>query len=322
MKIIEVKQQWPSDRLRIEIMIGNTCNFKCWYCFPGSNEGTHRWPEYESFVKHLDHLLTYYETNLGKSAFELHIIGGEPTLWPEFGKFIQYFKNTHNCIFSMSSNGSRTLRWWKEYGSYMDKVILSCHHEQVDVDHFIQVADCLYEQQVIVTGIVLMDPFKWDRCIQLAEELKHSKHQWAIDMQEVYHDTISYTSEQQNILKNNRVRHHNHQWALANNKHIILKTEVVSEDGTVIPVGNNEIVLKKMNNFYGWDCNLGIDSIFIDNFGNITGACRNNLYNLGFQYNIKDDNFIEQFNPKLTTTTCANISCWCQPESNLIKKTL
>ena len=53
MKIIEVKQRWPKDVLRIEIMLGNTCNYKCWYCFPGSNEGTHGWPEYDQFVKNL-----------------------------------------------------------------------------------------------------------------------------------------------------------------------------------------------------------------------------------------------------------------------------
>ena len=141
-------------------------------------------------------------------------------------------------------------------------------------------------------------------------------------MQEVYHDTITYTDDQKNILKNNRLRDHDQQWATANNKHIILKTEVVDENGNVIPVGNNEIILKKMNNFYGWDCNLGLDSIFIDNFGNITGACRNNLYNLDFQYNIKEQDFVEKFNPTLTSTTCTKIGCWCQPESNLIKKIL
>ena len=31
--------------LRIEYMIGNTCNHKCWYCFKGSNEGEFRWTD-------------------------------------------------------------------------------------------------------------------------------------------------------------------------------------------------------------------------------------------------------------------------------------
>jgi len=28
----------------IELDLGNTCNYKCNYCFPGANEGTVRWP--------------------------------------------------------------------------------------------------------------------------------------------------------------------------------------------------------------------------------------------------------------------------------------
>lgn len=320
MKIVEVKQRWPRDKLRIEIMIGNTCNYKCWYCFPGSNEGTHRWPEYNLFVKNFEYLLRYYTEHLDKKVFEVHIIGGEPTMWPEFGKFIQHFKDNFNCIFSMSSNGSRTLRWWEEYGRYMDKVILSCHHETVDIDHFIKVADCLYDQQVIVTGLVLMDPTHWDKCMKLVESLKTSQRRWGIDIQEIYHDTISYSESQKEMLKKHRYRQVNPIWFLRNNKHTLLKTSVVTDEGNVIKLKSNEIVLKKINNFYGWDCNLGIDSLFIDKEGNITGACGNNLYGLDFQYNIKSDDFIEKFTPELKTATCEKISCWCQPESNLNKK--
>lgn len=320
MKIVEIKQRWPINKLRIEIMLGNTCNYKCWYCFPGSNEGTHRWPDYDLFVKNLSHLLNYYKSNLGKDTFELHIIGGEPTIWPQFGEFIQYFKDNFNCIFSMSSNGSRTLRWWKQYGRYMDKVILSCHHESVDIDHYIKVADCLYDQKVIVTGLVLMDPNHWDKCMNLVEQLKTSDRRWGIDIQEIYHDTIQYTEEQKEILKKHRLRQANPIWFLLNNKHTLLKTSVVTDEGRTVDVKNNEIILKKINNFYGWDCNLGIDSLFIGKDGNLTGACGNNLYDLDFQYNIRDDDFLEKFTPRLRSTTCTKLGCWCQPESNLTKK--
>lgn len=34
-----VENNQPSNVLRIEYMLGNVCNQKCSYCFPGSNEG-------------------------------------------------------------------------------------------------------------------------------------------------------------------------------------------------------------------------------------------------------------------------------------------
>ena len=42
--------------LRIEYMPGNLCNYKCHYCFPGSNEGDVKWPDVDLVLKNLDHL--------------------------------------------------------------------------------------------------------------------------------------------------------------------------------------------------------------------------------------------------------------------------
>ena len=54
-----------SNVLSIEFMLGNLCNYKCSYCFPGSNEGDHPWPDYELLIKNLKHLLDTYK-NKGK----------------------------------------------------------------------------------------------------------------------------------------------------------------------------------------------------------------------------------------------------------------
>ena len=321
MNVVKVLQKWPTDKLRIEMMIGNTCNYKCWYCFPGSNEGTHRWPEYEKFKINTHHLLTYYKQHLEKNTFEIHFVGGEPTLWPELGDYVKYLKENFNVITSMSTNGSRTLRWWKEYGKYFDKVIISCHYESIDVSHICDVGDILYDQNVIVTGLVLMDPDHWDQCWNIVEELKKSKRSWGIDLQEIYvrGKEINYSQEQIKLLKKFRFRQINLFHFLKNNKHTLLRTSVEFEDGNKKKVKNNEIILNKWNKFKGWDCNLGIDSIFISKEGFVTGACGEKLYNLDFRYNIMDQDFPKKFTPKLSTTTCYQENCWCQPESNLNK---
>jgi organic radical activating enzyme len=318
--ITQVIQRWPKNKLRIEIMIGNTCNYKCWYCFPGSNEGTHRWPEFNLFKENLTHLLRYYQRQLKKEVFEIHLIGGEPTLWPELGDFVKFLKENFKVIISMSTNGSRTLRWWKDYGKYFDKVLLSCHHEKVDVQHIKNVGDILYDQNVIVTGMILMDSAHWDKCKSILFDVITSKKRWGVDVQEIIHPTIKYTQEQTEFLRKHRYRQANLWYFFKNNKHTILNTRVVFENGKTKKIQNNEIILNKWNNFKGWDCNLGIDSIFISKEGNITGACGENLYNLNYKFNILKETFIQEFNPILTSTICTKNSCWCQPESNLNKK--
>ena len=116
MKIIKIDSNVSKDRLRIELFLSNVCNYKCWYCFPGSNTGTHPWPDLDLIKENLSHVIEYYKTNLNKKQIYLHIIGGEPTLWKNFGEFVKFFKETHNCLISISTNGSRTLRWWNKYG--------------------------------------------------------------------------------------------------------------------------------------------------------------------------------------------------------------
>lgn len=320
-KPIRVIQNWPSDRLRIEIMLGNVCNYKCWYCFPGSNEGTHRWPDYDLLLKNLTHLLDHY-TKSNKKVFELHIIGGEPTMWPKLGEFCTELKSKYDIIISISSNGSRTLRWWQEYGKVFDKVILSCHSDSVDISHYIQVADCLYEHNVFFSSLVLIHPNNWDECMKLIDTMKKtSKHSWPIFLAEVLVENtdLGYSESQKKSLRNKMQRLGNIFWLMRNAKHHITKVKVEYQSGLKRKLGSSDIILERLNNFTGWKCNLGVDSIYISKDGVITGTCNENLYELPYAYNIYDTEFDTKFNPVIQPTVCTKSGCWCHPEANLPK---
>ena len=70
MNIVQVHNPQPKKILRIEFMIGNTCNFNCWYCFKGSHEGTHRWTDdMEQLVENFKHLFSKYKA-IGKEMLE------------------------------------------------------------------------------------------------------------------------------------------------------------------------------------------------------------------------------------------------------------
>ncbi len=75
MNVVQVWNPQPKEVLRIEFMIGNTCNFSCWYCFEGSHEGTHRWTDdMDQLVLNFKHLFEKYKA-IGKTKLELHIVG-------------------------------------------------------------------------------------------------------------------------------------------------------------------------------------------------------------------------------------------------------
>lgn len=302
--------------LRIEYMIGNTCNHKCWYCFKGSNEGDFRWTDdFDTIVNNFFHLLDHYKT-IGKDRFEIHIVGGEPTLWPDLGKFIKRIKENYNVWASISTNGSRTLRWWEQYAEYFDDVMISVHHEYADIEHLKNVADTVYKKGPVVNTMILMDPKAWDNCINIISQLQKSKYRWFINAMEVMHPTISYTPEQLKFINNSIKRFPNPFWLVKKLKKLKRKPKVVFNNGKTKSVNRNWIGLNKQNNFKGWMCNIGVDNLYIDKDGRITGACRTTLFE---NYNINDTNFVEKFNPIIKPKICDMNFCGCQPEQLLNK---
>lgn len=319
-ELIKIDSNISPDVLRIELFLSNLCNYKCWYCFPGSNEGTHRWPDLDPLIDNLSFLFDYYIKNKGKKKFNIHIIGGEPTIWKNLGDFARHFKQHYNCRITMSTNGSRTLRWWEEHGKDFDEVMISCHHEFVDVDHVSAVANILYEKKVWSTAMVLMDPNAWERCLTLIEQLKKSNNGWPITALEVYHHTISYTEEQKRYLNNSIKKMPNPWYYLRSKKTEYRKPTVYFDNGTNKRVDVNWISLNGLNHFYGWECNIGVDTVYVNKDGFLTAACGEFLYDLNFKYNVFEKDFPTKFNPEIKPTVCRQQSCHCQPEINCRKE--
>lgn len=321
--IIKIDSNIPDDFLRIELFLSNVCNYNCWYCFPGYHEGDIPWPKFEKIKNNIAHIIEYYKTKINKNKIHLHIIGGEPTLWREFGDFVKYFSEVHDCIISISSNGSRTLRWWNQYGDFIDHAMLSCHHEKVNPAHISNVADIMYTKNKTVNGMVLMDPTNWDKCFDIVEQLKNSQYNWPITVLEVHNNKQSYTQEQKEYLKDSLKRWPDKDYWYSAEKLPRNNPTITFADNTTKEIPRNWLSLNNKNIFTGWECNIGIDTFFIDTAGNLRGGCGQPLYNLDFFYNIYDDNFIEKFTPLLTPTICKKKEvCDCQPETNARKKIL
>lgn len=320
MDIIEIKQNWPSNLLRVGIVLGNYCNYKCWYCWPGSNNGTIKFPDIDLIIKNLSHTLDYYKEHTNKTKFDITLLGGEPTHWPKFIEFVSYFKENYNCIITLKTNGSKKLAWWQTVAPYLDQVGLSIHHEFVDCDHIIEVADYLYSKKIPVLAQVMMDPKDWDTCMSNAEYFKNSKYHWPIRYSEIIDNDVSYTKEQRDVIDSVRLRGNNWLWFLLNNKNYRNKVKIIDADNKSKSVSENYILVNKLNEFAGWECNLGVDWICINGVGDIAGFCPNKLYNEQTTYNIYSENFIEEFQPVIAPVTCEQASCVCVFDTNMPKK--
>jgi len=320
MDIIEVKQKWPKDYMRIDYSLGDICNFQCWYCWPESTAAIYKWPDLELVKKNLSHLLDYYIQNTEKKRFEISVLGGEVTHWKYFIDFMKYFKERYDIRFTIITNGSKSLDWWKEAEPYLDYVYVSHHQRFSKKEHTRDLLDYLYEKNTIAVSGILMDPTCWDDCIETIEYFKKSKHKWSIRYTQLIHKEVNYTEDQKKVISKLRARSANLFYFFRNNPSPRMSPKVVYENKKTKSVKDNHIILERMNNFNGWDCNLGIDWLAIKIDGTLSGTCTNPLYKDPKSYNLYDLDFTEKFNPVITSSICKQTGCWCGFECAMPKK--
>lgn len=253
----------------IEFELGNVCNFKCNYCFPGSNEGNKLWPNIENVDRAL---LKYLKAHNRKTR--LYLIGGEPTLWKHLPRFCNNIKFAHNTIINISTNASQSMRWWKKYWISFDVVNISVHHEFSNVNHCIAVADFLYKKGIEVNIDVLMDPQHFDKCKNIIEQCKKSNYLFPIIAKTVvFNGAHRYTSEQLEYVSEYIKRYPDMDWYNRVSKRVPTKYTI---DG-VVETNNSYLINNNLNHFKGWKCNLGVDIVKIDAQGNIRGNCGQDL---------------------------------------------
>lgn len=321
--ITEVINNYKNNFLRIEYMLGNVCNYKCNYCFPGSNEGDKPWPNLEITKKNFSCLLDHYITQ-GKNTFELFLVGGEPTIWKDLPEFTDFLKSKYNISIRISTNGSCSPNWWHKNSKFYDNIDISVHHEAASVDHIISVADTIYEQNIDVVANVLMDPKEFDKCVKIIEDLKNSKYKWPIIAKSVHYNGQTFYNDQQKKYFNDRIKRY--PTALRYLK-MLRKPEnrkkvwVITNENKKQKVPNDSwFALNQLNYFEGWNCNLGVEYIKIHPTGEITGNCWQKIYGINDYYNLYDSNFNNKFKPNLIPVVCEKFICSCSGEIILNKK--
>lgn len=302
----------------------NVCNYKCNYCWPESHLGTTRWPDFDKACDSFDHLISVYK-GLGKKTVRVHLLGGEPTLWPRLGDFAKFIYDKHQCRVTMSTNGSRTLRWWEEYAEYFDDIQISVHHEFCDVEHIKKVMDAIYaKQSLVVAATVMMDPKAWDTCKAIVDEFVNYDAEWLVKVKLITDPAekivSGYVPEQLEYIKE-KVKRVPPQAYI--DKMIALNcidgkinSTMYFDDGSQEPYSTFDLMANLWNKFTGWHCNLALDRLFIRYDGTIQGACGQRIG----PYNLYSEDFKEAFTKDaVKPVICEQYVCDCPTEVKLTK---
>ena len=281
----------------LELELGNVCNFKCSYCFPGANAGDRLWPDSDKLSSAL---LRYLRSH--NRRIRLYLVGGETTLWKDLPKFCRTLKDELDIIITVSTNASKSIRWWKENYNIFDAVHISLHPEESNVEHTVEVADLLYRKDIETNIDVLMDANNFEKSKKLVERSKDSLNKFPVIAKTVIIDgTHQYNKEQLEYLEQPIKRIPDMEWY---NRVKKKATTQVLVDGATLVHNGNYFVNNNLNQFEGWICHLGVDIAKIDHAGYVRGNCGHEIG----QNIYRDQTF------KIAPVICDQMVCNCTGE--------
>ena len=259
--------------LQVNWQMGNVCTNNCSYCNDGSKDGTNPFPSYEqteNIIKKLNQVYTQEPYNKKYINFEL--LGGEITVWKDIDKFLEMAKSYEANVLNVLTNGSRSVRWWNSYGSLFDRVHITFHPEFANKEHIVEVGNALHKNGVNVSTMVLMQPSKWNKCIEFLDYAKQHSILPYINAAMLRQHTLDgwkpwpYTPEEIDWFKNNSETIPIN--ATLKNKFIFNKSTFRKAD-TLEIITDDKLKKKKENSFKDWQCLAGIDHLSLRMNGDI-----------------------------------------------------
>jgi len=285
-KIIRVKQADDAP-FHLTWIINNICTNACSYCPTSLHTGKNHNYDWGNARRFFQTLFEKYP------KVHCSIAGGEPSLSPFLPELVKIFYD-HNSTVGMTSNAAKTVGYWKEIAPYLTYIGFSWHPEFVD-DKFLEKALTVAEHTP-VTVRVMMHPAHWDKCVKAYYKFVDTPGfevenvrvlDWGSDTDR---SASKYTPEQlewfdNNSRKTKMITHqvYNHKPKLGNDVDFQMNNGEFERNHTI------DYINKGMTNFYGYQCEIGLKSLFIGWDGKIR---RGNCSTGGVIGNINDPNNI------------------------------
>lgn len=229
--------------------LSDKCNYRCSYCPSFLHDGKNGWPDFDTVIQFIDKL----NELLPDKKICYRFSGGEPTFWKHFLELAKHIKSKGN-YFSLLSNGSRDIDYWKELNHYVDGVILSYHPEFATTEQFINISNVL---DCPVAVNLMLTPDNFNETLAIANNL-YVNSKMAIwpklihdKMGEITNELYSYSDEQKDIIK---------YWEYFRP----LDTSKIHRGDLLLDgvnVNANDLILTGRNSFINWTCFAGVDQI-------------------------------------------------------------
>lgn len=300
------------ELMTIEWVCTNMCNYSCYYCAEDLHANTHGFPELETAINFYSHV----HNDIYDGQKFISISGGEPTLWKDLAKFYNAI-TPMNYIISMTTNASRTIRWWKEFVEECDKIDridISVHLAYANLDHIISVCKIL-QDYTLVNVMIMMDPNLIQEGVNFAKKLSSTEMDISIlikplafrnGIQNVYQyekDDIKFIES----FSYNKWKKENRKLSLTSEILPVIDGETVKINKLISMIGKNQ------HSFTGWWCEIGKRRLVVRYDGTVTGA------QCSTSHTIKLGDIKSGVISQIDGVICKNKYCDCIPDMRIPK---
>lgn len=274
-RIIQIARD--KSKFQLSWCINNICTNHCTYCPDHLHRGKNHNYEWELTRGFFKRLFTRYKN------IHCSITGGEPTVSPHFKEVVDMFYDNGHTV-GLTTNGVKPKKYWADIGHKLAYVCFSFHPQFLDKD-YLEKAQAA-SVGTIVKCRIMMDTRYWDKCVEIynsAIQLTSlGDWDWSVEPVRILPDRADlvslkdmgcdYNQEQLDWLTNHSQTYTH---TGKNRKPHTNRTAFYYDDGTVEDPGNtNYLIATGQTDFRGWACNIGLESMFIDQDGYIKkGNC-------------------------------------------------
>jgi len=292
----KITSVWPhQDQLKVEWNLGKRCNYDCSYCPDTIHDHHSPHTDINILEKTVDKLV-----ELGK-PLRISLTGGEPAVHPDIEELLDYLKRKGIYWVNLTTNGTRGSRWYLENEMYYNHLVFSLHFEQ-DWRRILRVINEFYDQTEIDFFVNIMAHHDYMREVKsVVGEFQEKLIRYAVRR-------IRWTEGDHNIFDDMRYDGKDLEWLLFQDA--TAKPNCRIDDERIMHA--NDVIKEHLNQFKGWQCNAGIESLMINWDGEVHRATCRVGGSLG---NIYQDTFSLPNEP----ITCTRDYCTCAADIPITK---
>jgi len=296
--MIKVTSRYPhQNTIKIEWNLGKRCNYDCSYCPSEIHDNTSTHTDIEILKSCVDQLVL-----LGKPV-RLSFTGGEPCVHPKFDELVKYCKHVGISWISVTTNGTRPYEFY--IGLPVDQYVFSIHLEY-DWKRVFNTVESIHKLETVkVIAQIMAHHDYMPAAMQLRAKCQLGNIPNTVRR-------IRWTKGDHDLFDDMRYNTTDLEFIKAMESTVGANTVVWLDKVDTVMYHANDMIKNHQNQFKGWSCNSGIESLMINWDGDVHRATCRVGGSLG---NIYTGSFLVPSNP----IECDRNFCTCAADIPLTK---